>query len=266
MRHQDPLDNIPELLVRAGREIIMPAFAAGMDGRQKADGSIVTETDLACQEFLQKKLEEFDASIGFLSEEMSRETQDERLRGQKRFWCLDPLDGTTNFETGFPVFAISLALIENGMPVWACIHDPVRQESFTARYGHGATLNGLPIRAAACRRLSEAVGCIDFKRLRRPLAMHLLKQGLYRSQRNIGTCALEWAWAASGRVHFIVHGGEKIWDYAAGSLIAREAGCVFSDFANRELFPINALSSSILVACHAQLHAQIMQELWRAMD
>ncbi|RMG91119.1 MAG: inositol monophosphatase [Zetaproteobacteria bacterium] len=266
MHQRNPLDDIPALLTLAGRDIIMPAFVAGTGSRQKTDGSIVTETDLACQAFLKEKLKEFDASIGFLGEEMTEETQIEQLHGQKRFWCLDPLDGTTNFETGFPAFAISLALIENSMPVWACIHDPVRQETFTAKSGQGATLNGAPIRAAPRRHLSKAVGCIDFKRLSPPLGRRLLKRGLYRSQRNIGTCALEWAWLASGRVHFIIHGGEKLWDYAAGSLIAQEAGCVFSDFARGELFPITSLSSSILGACHDQLHAHLIQEVQSAIS
>jgi len=77
------------------------------------------------------------------------------------------------------------------------------------------------------------------------------KKNLYRSQRNIGTCALEWAWLAAGRGHFIVHGGEKIWDYAAGSLIAEEAGCQVSNFSNGALFDRLKMTQSILAASPA---------------
>jgi len=81
--------------------------------------------------------------------------------------------------------------------------------------------------------------------------------GIYRSQRNIGSCALEWAWLAAGRGHFIVHGGEKIWDFAAGSLIASEAGCTVTDLSARPLFPRGSLSSPVLAACNQTIHAQL---------
>jgi len=145
--------------------------------------------------------------------------------------------------------------------VLACIHDPVRSETFTAIRGHGAWLNKSRIHSATETELSKAVGYIDFKRLDADLKQAMLVPGIFRSQRNIGTCALEWAWLAGGRGHFIVHGGEKLWDFAAGSLIASEAGCTASDFSRSPLFPRKELSSSIMAACNSSIQASLLETI-----
>ncbi|GAV19154.1 myo-inositol-1(or 4)-monophosphatase [Mariprofundus micogutta] len=250
------------ILKQAGREIIMPAYRSSVIISGKADGSIVTETDLACQTYIQDKLAQLDSSIAFLGEEMSEEEQLHCLRTSNgSYWCLDPLDGTTNFATNLPGFALSLALIENGLVELACIYDPVRDELFTAKRGSGAELNGTDIHASAETELNNAVGYVDFKRLQRDTAVKLACDKLYRSQRNLGSCALEWAWLAAGRGQFIIHGGEKVWDFSAGSLIATEAGCISGDFNGQPLFPDAGLSSPILAACSSPVHESLKRQL-----
>jgi myo-inositol-1(or 4)-monophosphatase len=91
-----------------------------------------------------------------------------------------------------------------------------------------------------------------------PLAAYVATQPAYHSQRNIGSCALEWAWLAAGRAHFIVHGGQKIWDFAAGSLLASEAGCSVGDFEGAPLFREQQLSSPVIAASNADLHGQLL--------
>lgn len=253
---------VAHILEEAGRQIILPALHAPVRTAAKADGSIVTETDLACQQFVEGALAGLDASIAFLSEEMEQQKQLDCLQGGgSAFWCLDPLDGTSNFATGLPLFAISLALFRNGVVDLACTHDPVRRETFTAKKGEGAYLNGNRIHGSTEELLSRAIGCIDLKRLDRRTATILACSRSYRSQRNIGSCALEWAWLAAGRIQFIIHGGEKIWDYAAGSLIAAEAGCRFADFSGEPLFPPDGLSSSVVATCTPALRDGIMRLL-----
>ncbi len=254
-------DVIIALLEQAGRQIILPAFERSRNTQHKTDGSVVTETDIACQQYLKTALAEMAPDIAFLGEEMDEAEQLACLNSNRRYWCLDPLDGTTNFVASFPMFAISLALIEQGYPVQGYIHDPLQQETFMGIRGKGAWLNGVPLRAAAENRLQCAVGSIDFKRLTPSLANKLIRPGIYRSQRNIGTCALEWAWLAAGRMHFIIHGGEKVWDYAAGSLIAGEAGCHVGDFSSAPLFPSRNLSSPILACCTQSVQQQLMSEI-----
>jgi len=258
------MEDLIDILEQAGREIIMPAFARAVRSETKIDGSLVTITDLACQTFIEERLLQLDPSIAMLGEEMTEREQLSLLaRDTGAIWCLDPLDGTTNFTVSLPCFALSLALIEHGKPQMACIHDPIRQETFTARRGDGAYLNGQPLHTSDACALSDTVGFIDFKRLPESIAITLSSQPFYRSQRNIGTCALEWAWLAVGRAHFIIHGNEKLWDFAAGSLIAEEAGCTVSDFSFASLFPTNQLSSPVLAACDAHIHASIKQQLAR---
>jgi len=261
MAHID-MQDLTDILQQAGREIIIPAFAQAVQSETKLDGSVLTATDLACQAFITERLQQLDASIAMLGEEMSESEQLSLLgESSERLWCLDPLDGTTNFATYLPCFAISLALIEQGSPSIACIHDPIRQETFTAIRNQGAFLNGKPVQSSDVSTLPESVGFIDFKRLPPAVASHIAANPFYRSQRNIGTCALEWAWLAVGRGQFIIHGKEKIWDFAAGSLIAAEAGCIVSDFRPEDLFPTSRLSSPILAACNSELHSSLIAQL-----
>ncbi len=256
------LTAIAAILEQTGREIILPAFHAAIHTSSKSDGSIVTTTDLDSQRFIQSKLAALDAGIAFLGEEMRETDQLACLADSHgQFWCLDPLDGTSNFAAHFPAFAISLALIEGGMVQLACIHDPVRHESFTAIARQGAWLNGRAISSSAGKPLQESVGFVDFKRLKPTYAAALATKPCYRSQRNIGSCALEWAWLAAGRGQFIIHGGEKLWDFAAGSLIAAEAGCIVGDFNGAPLFPARTLSSPVLAASDSQIQASLKLQL-----
>jgi myo-inositol-1(or 4)-monophosphatase len=251
----DLLQHVERIAKDAGQNILLPAFISQTSIQtRKSDGSIVTETDEKAQAFIQKTLYALDPSIGFLGEEMSQEEQLHALHHGGKFWCVDPLDGTGNFTTPMPLFAISIALIADGRPVLACIYDPVRDEMFSATLGNGLRINGenyTPI--PSNKTLDDCIGFVDFKRLNTPLAIKLVTQKHYRSQRNIGTCALEWAWLAAGRAQFIVHGGQKLWDYAAGLLLAEEAGCTVTDFTGQHPFAHSRLSCPILAASNTDL-------------
>jgi len=257
------IDAVIRLLRDTGKEILLPAFnsQAGERNSTKQDGSVVTETDLAAQQFIQQGLAAIDPDAGFLGEEMEHAEQSKCLQDEGRFWCVDPLDGTGNFTSPMPIFASSVALIEHGEPVLACVHDPVRNETFHALRNRGAFLNGHPLRTAAAPALKQSIGFIDFKRLKAKPAAHLATAGLYRSQRNLGSCALEWGWLAAGRAQFIIHGGEKVWDYAAGHLLVNEAGGRVSDFAGNSPFHQPQLSSPIIAAADAALHTEITEAL-----
>ncbi len=251
----DILTQVESIAKQAGENILLPAFSSQTSTQFiKQDGSIVTDTDQQCQDFLQRELSNLAPDIGFLGEEMSHEEQLLCLSQGRRFWCVDPLDGTGNFATPMPLFAISIALIEDGKPVLACIYDPVRQEMFSCLKGGGLLLNGVQQPPVSYHKaLKHSIGFIDFKRLQPALAADLATHKYYRSQRNLGTCALEWAWLATGRAQFIVHGGQKLWDYAAGVLLAEEAGCVVSDHQGQHPFAQARLSSSISAASNISL-------------
>ncbi|BBP45320.1 phosphatase [Thiosulfatimonas sediminis] len=192
---------------------------------QKADGSLLTEADTEMQKQTQRFLARNWPEFAFLGEEMSLEQQKKALCSPQGCWILDPVDGTSNFASGIPVYAVSLALMMNGELVAGLVYDPDRDEMFAARLGQGAELNDQRLVAQTPKRLlKQTSGIIDFKRLTPELAFQIIQDNPYASQRSFGSVALDWAWLAAGRGHIYIHGSQNIWDYAAGLLILTEAG------------------------------------------
>ena len=221
---------LPELqtLAHKIREIaqaeIMPRFEQ-VGYELKSDGSLLTEADLAANRRIRDYLYHEYPQVDFLSEEMELEEQERLLRTADSLWCLDPLDGTSNFAAGVPLFAVSLALFCKGEVVMGLTYDPVRDEMFVAEKGKGAYLNGRRLRCISSGfPMDNAVAFVDFKRLSRELKSALLHETPFGSQRNLGTCALEWAWMAANRGQLYLHGGMKLWDLAVGTLLLSEAG------------------------------------------
>ena len=213
---------VADVLCRVGRAVLSEDAPASV--QIKRDGSFVTEHDTDIQSRLTEILTDRWPDIPLLGEEMPDAERDSILNEAARFWCLDPLDGTTNYTSGLPFYGVSLALIEEGLATIGVVFDPVRNECFSATLNGGAYLNGEPLHTAQDARSLHCIACVDFKRLARTLAEHLVAQPPYKSQRNLGACVLEWCWLAADRFQLYLHGGQKLWDYAAGNLILREAG------------------------------------------
>jgi len=220
----DGLARLRKIVTSAAREELLPRFARVRRGR-KADGSVITEADLVMQQRIAGELQAGWPGTLFLGEEMSAAEQDGLLQTGKPLWCLDPLDGTGNFAAGIPFFSVSLALLDQGRVIAGIVHDPVRDECFSALHGQGARLNDtLLVAEPAGLTLQQATGLIDFKRLPRELSVRLVSEIPYASQRSFGSVALDWCWIAAGRCHVYLHGRQNIWDYAAGHLVLQEAG------------------------------------------
>lgn len=231
---------------------------------RKADGSLITEADTAMQRAVIGALAEHFPGVPVLAEEQSTAAQQALIEeADSGVWCLDPLDGTTNFARGMPLFAVSLALIRQGEVELGLVHDPLRGETFSARLGEGARLNGEPLPPPArLAALAESVAIVDFKRLAARLAAALAVRPPFRSQRSIGSVALDWCWLAAGRCQLYLHGGQRLWDYAAGQLIAHEAGaavCLADEVAGPCLFRLSLAQRLALGACDEALLSR-----WRA--
>lgn len=213
------------LVKTAAREELMTRFHK-VSSTVKADGSLITEADLAVHTHLHNELLAHWPETAFLSEEMPEAEQlDLLVQADKALWCLDPLDGTSNYAAGIPYFGVSLALMKAGRCVAGIVYDPVADECFSALSGQGARLNGknlYPEQRPAD--LESSMAMVDLKRLPSDLIVSLAQRSPYRSQRSFGSVALDWCWIGAGRCHLYLHGGQKLWDYAAGSLIAMEAG------------------------------------------
>lgn len=235
------------------RQEILPRFTK-VGFALKQDGSVLTEADLAVNRRIQGFLRQHYPHIAFLSEEMERSEQERLLRDADALWCLDPLDGTSNFAAGIPLFAVSLALLQRGEVVLAVTYDPIRDELFTASKGHGAWLNGQRLQCHPTGfALRNAVAIVDFKRLSPSLRHALLTDCPFGSQRNIGSCVLEWAWLAANRGHVYLHGGMKLWDLAAGTLILSEAGGYASTLAGEPVFAPTMQPRSVVLSPDAAL-------------
>ncbi len=221
------------VLVRdVAQQEVIPRFLRARHAL-KDDGSLFSEADLAAQHFLAGRLPHIHDSP-IIGEEMSKEEQQAGWRdGANGLWCIDPIDGTTNFINGIPWFAVSLAWLKEGRTRLAVTYNPITDEMFYAREGHGAYLNGrrLPLRRVTGD-IARAVADVDFKRIPKDLADRIAVDPPYFSQRNFGCSTLEWCNLAAGRLDLYLHGGQMLWDYAAGSLILREAGgrvCTLDD-------------------------------------
>ena len=218
------LASLEALVVSTTKETLK--ISRGSDNHQfKIDGSLVTEIDLELQAKIKAKLQGSWPQFGFIGEEMEYEDQvAEADSSSPGYWVLDPLDGTTNFASGFLFYGVSLALVINGDPVLGIVYDPVRSECFSAARGEGAWLNGERLHCPESDSLGSCIANIDYKRLVGDLASQLVRCPPYRSQRNLGSSVLEWCWLATGRIQLYLHGGQKLWDFAAGYLILLEAG------------------------------------------
>lgn len=218
-------DSICRILVTAADKMEL-GTPRDVSAKFKDDGSVVTATDLRLQEYIAAELTRQWPHFTILGEEMEHAEQAEILHTESPgVWSIDPLDGTTNYTAGFPFYGVSAALIIERQSVLGVVYDPVRKELFTARRGEGAYLNGTRLRTPAHpTALRGCVANVDYKRLVTRLSDRLVHSCPYRSQRNLGTSVIEWCWLAAGRVQLYLHGGQKLWDFAAGSLILAEAG------------------------------------------
>jgi len=259
------LARVAAIVREAAAEHIHPVMVAGRGApaRSKAEGGLVTEVDHAMQAAIQQALADAYPEVRFLGEEMAPAEHRAALDGGAHgLWCLDPLDGTSNFAAGLPIFGVSAALLVAEQPVLGVVFDPVRDELFTALRGGGAFLNGEPIRVRRPHSLARSMGILDFKRIDRELARRLAGDQPFHSQRNFGSSVLEWCWLACGRVDFYLHGGQNLWDFAAGSLIAAEAGADVATMAGEPLFAGDILRRSVLAVAQEHLRAELAPYLW----
>ncbi len=228
---------------------VMPRYLK-VARERKSDGSLFTQADISAQNRLVLELREI-ADCPVLGEEMSDAEQHALWDANKDgLWCVDPIDGTSNFINGIPYFGVSAALMRDGRPVLGVVFDPVANEAFYAEVGKGAYLNGvpLPIKATVPDSLRNSIAEVDLKRLSKSLCEALGSTPPYMSQRNFGASTLDWCYVAAGRFDLYLHGGQKLWDYAAGALILQEAGgsmCTLEqdDFWEADLWKRSAIAA-----------------------
>ena len=213
-----------EALIQLVKEVaateVMPRFLR-VGSNRKEDGSLFTEADIAAQNAFEQGLKSI-ANYPMLGEEMAKCDQVALWHNNPEgLWVVDPIDGTTNFINGLPHFALSAALVKNGVSQLGVIFNPYTNELYAAERDQGARMNDtvLPIKRTL-NPLSEAIAGVEVKYLRSgKLASRMQTLAPCGSQRSMGSSTLDWCYLASGRYDVYVHGGQKLWDYV-GALVA----------------------------------------------
>jgi len=232
-----------EIARRAG-ELVTSHFR-NPRSHEKAHLDVVTIADTASEKLIADELRMAFPYDGILGEEGSCT---ESRSGHQ--WYIDPLDGTFNFSRGLPFWCVSMGLVSHGKRVSGVVFEPLRDEMFSALNGAGAWLNGQPVTASGIADpMAAAVQLsINFHRdvIDHSVAdFNAVARNVMRV-RNLGALALELAYLAAGRLDAVAQRGSHPWDYAAGALIAEEAGAVVSnlDGSDFDLFTNDALAAA----------------------
>ncbi|MCB1467599.1 MAG: inositol monophosphatase, partial [Rhizobiaceae bacterium] len=191
----------------------------------KGPGDYVSQADRKAEDILYNELSRARPGYSFLMEERGAVEGDD---SQHR-WLIDPLDGTTNFLHGIPIFSISIALERQGQLVAALIYNPAMDELYTAERGDGAFMNDRRLRVAGRAKLSDAVIGTGVPHLGRGHHGNFLIElrnvmGEVSGIRRLGSVALDLAYVAAGRMDGFWETGLQPWDIGAGLLLVREAG------------------------------------------
>jgi myo-inositol-1(or 4)-monophosphatase len=213
-----------EAVVRAGG-IQMVKFGGEFRVDKKGAIDLVTEVDVDVERMFRALVSERFPDHQVLAEEMGGQA----AAPKGPCWVFDPIDGTTNFTHGLPIFCASLALEIDGVAEVAAIYDPTRKELFTAERGGGAFLNGRPMRVSSAARLVDAMLVTGFpydvhSRIEEIVGLFAQFVGRARAVRRLGSAAIDLCYIAAGRMDAFWERDLKPWDIAAGALIVAEAG------------------------------------------
>ncbi len=242
-------------IAREAGSLLMTYFARRVKIEYKGEADLVTEADRASEALITGRIHARWPRHSVLAEEGTR------TQGAGEYqWYVDPLDGTTNFAHGFPVFCVSLAVEHQGKRVAGVIYDPTRDELFAAERGSGAYLNSRRVHVSKVAKLEEclvATGFPSHKRHKNP-NIHFYHQITLRTHgvRRAGSAALDLAGVACGRFDGFWEFNLNPWDTAAGVLLVEEAGGQVTDFSGGPF----RIQSAETMASNGLLHADLVRE------
>ena len=239
-----------EAVVHAG-DIMMSRFGTGIRIDKKGTIDLVTEVDLAIERSFREMVGERFPDHAVLGEEMGGSA----APPPGPCWVFDPIDGTTNFAHGLPIFCASLALEIDGVAEVAAVYDPTRRELFTAERGTGAFLNGRRLRVSSAGALVDAVLVTGFpydvhQRVDEIVGLFAAFVGQAQAVRRLGSAAIDLCYVAAGRMDGFWESDLKAWDIAGGALIVEQAGGRVTDMAGA---PFSSRAGRVL-ASNTLLH------------
>lgn len=256
------LQHLADVAIRAARQggaILLDYAQKGFEIHRKGQSiNLVTEADLHSEKAVIQTIHREFPDHQILSEEQG--LQDIPTHPVK--WIVDPLDGTTNFAHGFPMYNVSIGVEYQGTCVIGVVYDPTRDELFLAQQGKGATLNGTPIHVSPTPKLNEALLVTGFaydvhtakdNNLREFCAFTVRARGMRRT----GTAAIDLCYIASGRFDGFWELQLNPWDTAAGKVIVEEAG---GKVTNYEGDPYSVYGNTI-IATNSLIHGEMVEVL-----
>jgi myo-inositol-1(or 4)-monophosphatase len=244
-----------EAVIRAGA--MQLAGASDLHIEKKGTIDLVTEIDREVERMFRALIAHRFPDHVVLAEEFSAPV--ERDRVARHTWIFDPVDGTTNYAHGLPIFCSAASLEIDGRPVVAAVYDPSRRELFTAQRGQGAWLNGVPMRVSAAGALIDALLCTGFPYSVQQDARELLDlfgEFLRRARavRRLGSAQIDLCYVAAGRLDGFWEAKLNPWDVSAGALLVEEAGGMVTDLSGG----VFSSRAGQIVASNGRIHAQMI--------
>src|SRR5262245_53304660 len=255
------LDFAIQVAQEAGR-LLRDRLGTRLDVSHKGAIDLVTDVDLASEELIRERIATHYPRHQILGEEAGLAEKPSEYR-----WVVDPLDGTSNFAHGFPVFAVSIALEHRGESILGVVYDPMRDELFAAERGGGATLNRKSIRVSTTKDLSQSMLGTGFPYNIRTSNLtnldHWANFALHaQALRRVGSASLDLCYVASGRVDGFWELSLSPWDMAAGALIVQEAGGRVTSFEGGEF----SIYRPEVVASNDKIHDSMLGVIALARD
>lgn len=230
-------------LADAAGAAIRPLFRGAWSEERKDDRSYVTEADRAAEAAMRAIIEAELPTDGIIGEEYGT-----RNEGAGRQWVLDPIDGTTSFIAGRPIFGTLIALLQDGWPVLGVIDQPISGERWVGRIGHPTLFNGKPARTKPLKELSDAVLATTsphlFTNEEADAFMSVAKQVAEKKIIFGGDC-YSYGLVASGHIDLVIEAGLKLYDYAALVPVVEGAGGMMADWQGN---PLDAGSDGTVIA------------------
>lgn len=240
--NQDVLDEMLSVALAAAQKAGQQALGelGSVEATVKNNTELVTEADRRCQEIIIKQIRTAFPDHGFIAEEgdEGRLFKQAPTNPEGVWWVIDPIDGTNNFAHGMPQFSVIIAALHCGCPLVGVIYHPATQTRFTALYNGPARTNDQLMQAPdqALNKYANVGLDSHFGDTLPAWAAHIITHCRYR---NLGTTALHLAYVAQGGYAAMVACTPKLWDIAAGALIAQNAGAICTDWQGRPLWPLD---------------------------
>jgi myo-inositol-1(or 4)-monophosphatase len=235
---QDEFLNTAVEAARAAGEILIERLSAEREVHVKGLRDIVTDADLAAEEVIIQAIRMRYPGHALLTEEGG-----ESVGKAPYVWVVDPLDGTTNYSRKFPSFSVSIGLVYEGKLEVGVVYDPLNRHLFATQRGHGATLNGRPLRVSRVDQVGQSVVALDWAHAQDERQEILARLGrvapVCGTLRAFGSAALGLCYVGAGWLDAYFHIGLKPWDMAAGLLLIEEAGGCVTDIQGQPWRPWN---------------------------